>query len=214
MNKKLFYSLLFILMAVTFTSCDDVETYAEQRDAEYSAISNYIAKHHIKVISEKEFLANDTTTDVDKNEYVLFDATGVYMQIERKGSGEKLKKDESATVLVRFTETNINGDSVQLTNNILQYHYLVDKFDVRNVSGSFYASFDTGNSLMYKAYGSASVPSGWLVPLSYINLGRLADSEDEIAKVRIIVPHDQGHSNASQRVYACHYDLTYQRGAN
>ena len=67
---------------------------------------------------------------------------------------------------------------------------------------------------MYMAYGSASVPAGWLVPLSYIRLGRLVEEGDELAKVRLIVPHDQGHSYASQGVYACFYELTYQRGLN
>lgn len=197
-----------------FTSCNDVPTYAEQRDAERSAIASYIVKNNIKVISEKEFLANDTTTDVSKNEFVLFEATGVYMQIEHRGCGAVLKNNESTGVITRFSEYNINGDSLQLTNNILSYHYLCDKFNVTNTSGTFSASFDTTSSLIYRAYGSASVPGGWLVPLSYIKLGRLSSPEDELAKVRVIVPHDQGHSSANQGVYACMYTITYEREAN
>lgn len=211
--KKILYSLILAIISATFMSCDDIETYAEQRDAERAAIANYISKYGIKVISENDFLRNDTTTDISKNEYVLFEGSGVYMQIINRGCGEILKDNESATVLARFKEFNINGDSLQLRNDILSYHYLCDKFNVTNTSGTFSGSFDTTSSLLYLAYGSASVPGGWFVPLSYIKLGRLASKDDELAKVRIIVPHDQGHSSANQGVYACCYEITYQRGA-
>mgnify|MGYP003442222610 FL=1 len=212
--KKILYTLLCAVVAVTMTSCDDVETYAEQRDAERAAISKYLVDQKIKVISEKDFLANDTTTDVSKNEYVLFESSGVYMQIVNRGCGEILKKGESADVLTRFKEYNVNGDSLQLTNMSLTTGYLCDKYNVKNTSGSFTASFNTSSSLMYLAYQSASVPAGWLVPLSYIRLGRPAEEGDEIAKVKLLVPHDQGHQYASQGVYACFYELSYQRGLN
>ena len=200
------------MSVMTMFSCNDYETYAEQRDKELSAISYYIENHGIKVISESEFLANDTTTDVSKNEYVLLSSSGVYMQIINKGCGEKLKDGESTTVLSRFSEYNILGDSLQLSNLTVYGSYL-EKYDLRNVSGTFYASFQTSDpGLMYQAYGSASVPEGWLVPLTYVNLGRPEKEGDEIAKVRIIVPHDKGQSYASSGVYPCLYTLTYQRG--
>lgn len=210
--KKYIYSFLLAFVAFSMVSCDDFETYAEQRDKELSAIANYIVREKIKVISEEEFLANDTMTDVSKNEYVLFENTGVYMQVVSRGCGSILKNSESATVLCRFTEFNINGDSIQRSNDVLVNHYIVDKFDVRNESGTFYASFDTSSSLMYRAYGSAQVPNGWLMPLSYIKLGRPNGVDEEIAHVKIIVPHDQGQSSANSSVYACCYDITYQRG--
>ena len=87
-----------------------------------------------------------------------------------------------------------------------------------NTSGTFSASFkmsddNTGyHGVMYYRYSSASVPSGWLAPLSYIKLGRPANDGEEIAKVRLIVPHDQGHSSANSGVYACYYEITYERG--
>lgn len=216
--NKILYTLLTLVAAISFVSCDDVETYAEQRDAERSAISNYIKKNNIKVISENEFKENGNKTNVSKNEYVLFSATGVYMQIVHPGNGEILKNNEGTTVFVRFDEWNLNGDSLQLSNNNLAYHYLYDKFNVRNVSGSFFADFDSSTSLLCKAYnltgGVASVPSGWLIPLSYIKLGTEEEGDHELAEVNIIVPHDYGHAYASQGVYACHYHMTYQRGGN
>ena len=134
------------------------------------------------------------------------------MQIIRKGCGEKLKDGETATVLSRFTEYNILGDSLQLTNDVLYYSSIVDKMTVKNTSGTFTGSFISGSSLMYSAYSSASVPAGWLIPLAYVNLGRPSKEGDEIAKVKLIVPHTEGQYYATQNVYPCYYVLTYERG--
>lgn len=84
---------------------------------------------------------------------------------------------------------------------------------VKNTSGTFSGTFDKESSLMYNTYSSTAVPSGWLVPLTYIKLGRPASETDEIAKVKLIVPHSMGQSNASQNVYPCMYEITYQQGA-
>lgn len=209
--RKLSMLLLALVGAVVFTSCSDSETYADQKKKERSAINSYIAKNGIKVISEDEFF-KDSLTDTTKNEFVLFESSGVYMQIIRKGCGEKIKDGENATVLCRFTERNLLTDSLQLSNDIISYASLVDKMNVKRNSGTFTASFDASSSVMYSVYGSTSVPSGWLVPLAYIKLGRPASENDQIAKVRIIVPHTQGQKYAVQGVYPCLYDITYERG--
>lgn len=206
--------ILFAFAAIfTLMSCDDTESYADQKKKERAAINSYITKNKIKVISESEFLAQDTTTDVSKNEYVLFDNTGVYMQIIRKGCGEKLKDGETATVLCRFTEWNLLTDSLQLANNISASEFNhPDIMIVKNTSGTFKASFVAGSSVMYAIYGSTSVPAGWLTPLTYIKIGRPANPGEEIAKVKLIVPHTQGHQYATSGVYPCLYEITYQRG--
>lgn len=205
--------ILFAFAAIfTLMSCDDTESYADQKKKERAAINSYITNNKIKVISENEFFAQDTTTDVSKNEYVLFDNTGVYMQIIREGCGEKLKDGETATVLCRFSEWNLLTDSLQLTNDILGLAAQVDKMSVKNTSGTFKASFIKGSSVMYSVYGTASVPSGWLVPLTYIKLGRPSNPDEEIAKVKLIVPHTQGQQYATSGVYPCLYEITYQRG--
>lgn len=204
--------IITVFACFFFASCDDYETYAEQKDKERESVAAFISKHHIKVISESVFQQQNYTTNVDENEYVLFENTGVYMQIRNAGCGEVLKDGESARVLSRFDEYNVLGDSLQLSNKTLSLHYLVDKYDVRNVSGTFYASFIQGASFMASCYGSNSVPAGWLVPLTYIKLGRPSAEGENIADVRLIVPHDQGHSFASSGVYACYYEITYQRG--
>ena len=210
---KIKLALLACAALSTLMSCDDTESYADQKKKERSAIRSYIAKENIKVITEKEFHAQDSTTDVSKNEYVLFETTGVYMQIIREGCGEKLKDGETATVICRFKEWNLLTDSLQLANNIENSSLnFPDLMSVKNTSGTFKASFIQGSSVMYSIYGSGSVPAGWLAPLSYIKIGRPAKPGEEIAKVKLIVPHTQGHQYASSGVYPCLYEITYQRG--
>ena len=211
MNKlsNISLSLLGISMLV---ACDDTETYAEMKAKERAAINKYIADSAVTVISEAQFKANNYTTDVSKNEFVLFESNGVYMQIVRQGCGEKLKDGETSYALCRFTERNLMTDSLQLSNDVLYWSSMPEKMSVTNTSGTFTASFVSEESLMTYAYGSTSVPAGWLVPFTYIKLGRPAAADEEIAKVRLIVPAAQGQPYASQYVYPCLYDITYERG--
>lgn len=215
--KKLAFAFIAMLAMVSVASCDDTETYAEQRDRENAAIRRFINENGIDVITEAEFKAQDSTTNVggeDKskdNEFVLMKTSGVYMQIVRKGKGEPIKNGQTSTVLCRFTERNILTDSIQLTNNILSFASIPEKMSVTNTNGTYTASFDTSSSLMYTYYSTTSVPTGWLVPFNYINLARYSD-DDAIAKVNLIVPSTQGHQYASSGVYPCYYTITYERG--
>lgn len=204
--------LVIALLCVLAASCSKYETYAEQKEAESDAINAFIAKNNINVISESTFFSNGNVTDVSRNEYVLFASSGVYMQIVRKGCGEKLKKGETATVLCRFSERNIKTDSLVANTNGVSYRRFCDKMNVTNTLGNFTASFISGESWMADAYKTTSVPSGWLVPLAYINIGRPTTEDEEIAKVNLIIPHSQGHARATQYVYPCYYEITYERG--
>lgn len=206
---------LLIAMAsmLALTSCNDDVTYADQVKKERAAIKAYIANNKVKVISEDQFREQDNTTDTTKNEFVLFESSGLYMQIVRKGCGKPIADGETATVLCRYTERNLLTDSIQVSNTISAYYYrYVERMNVVNNSGTFTGSFDTSSSLMYLIYSTTSVPSGWLAVLPYINIGRLAKEDDELAKVRIIVPHDLGQTYATQSVYPCLYDITFERG--
>ena len=193
---------------IALTACNDHETYADQKKRERTAIKAFIQDQNINVISEEEF-KRDTITDVSKREFVLFDNTGIYMQIVRKGCGEKIKSGETTNVLCRFNEYNLLTDSLIHTNNVLYYASLPDKMAVTNMLGTFTASFTSGVMMSY--YGS-SVPAGWLIPLSYVNVGRMVSDGDELAKVKLIVPHSQGSSTALANVTPCYYELTYERG--
>ena len=201
--KNLFRLFILGCMVLFMASCHDTETYADQKKKERSAIKQFIEKQGIKVISEKEFKI-DSITDVSKKEFVLFENTGVYMQIVRKGCGEKIKYGESANVLCRFNEYNLLTDSLSLSNNVLYFSSLPDKMAVTNTLGTLEDSFISGNI--------RSVPSGWLVPLSYVNIGRMVNEDDQVAKVNLIVPHSQGTSRALASVIPYYYELTFERG--
>lgn len=217
-----------VLLVAGLVSCNDGETYAEQKEKERKAISAFIGRDavvmesktdtlihigKINVISESQFYQQDSMTNVEKNEYVLFKSTGVYMQIISKGAGEKLKSGETRRVYCRYTEFNIMADSVQTTNNSIFWEPRPDIIEVSNTSGTISGSFvmsSAGWGAMYTAYADKSVPAGWLIPFTYINIGRQASSDQPISKVRLIVPHSQGQKDASSRVYPCFYEISYQ----
>lgn len=203
--KKISYLFLSLfVLGMCFQSCDDSETYADLKKKEKKAIQSFIEKHNINVITETEFANQDSITDVSKNEYVLFNDNGIYMQIENIGNGEKLKDGEWKEINVRFWEIYVeSGDTTSVSNKLERQP---DTFMCKNNSGNFTASFTSGN--MYSTYGS-SVPTGWLVPLSYIKLGK-GPNQKEWGRVKIIVPHSAGHSDAAQTVYPCYYEIAYQ----
>ena len=201
--------LLALCSIFVLTACNKTETYAELKDKERSAINQFIVDRKIKVISETDFKSNGEVTNVADNEFVLFGSTGVYMQIVEKGCGEKIKKGETANVICRFSERNILADTLQLSNNVMYYSSMPDMMQVINNSGTFTASFTGG--LMYSVYGP-SVPTGWLVPLSYVNVGRPTEETDDIARVKLIIPAEQGQQYASQSVYPCYYEISFERG--
>lgn len=199
MNKKVF-TALWALLAVVMASCEDYETYAEQKEKERAHINDFIFERGITVIDMETFVANDSTTDVSKNEYVLFEDKGVYMQIVRKGEGEMMQDGDRGVFMARYLEYNIaQGDTI--SGNL--YASTPDYFTCERNGDTFSASFTQG--YMYGIYGSA-VPKGWLLPLSYITPGR---PNDKAAKVRLIVPHGEGTSNAAQYVYPTYYEITY-----
>lgn len=222
-------TLAILLVGAAISSCDDEETYAEQKEKERKAVSAFLNRNpllllgvdddtllstpKITVITQTQFEAQDSMTDVSKNEYVLFNSSGIYMQIVRKGPGERIKHGESKRVLCRYWEYNILGDSLQTTNMTPFWATNPEILDVSNNSGTISASFNTsinGGGAMYMVYNETTVPNGWILPMSYINLGRQTTADEGIALVRLIVPHSQGTSNATNNVYPCMYEISYQ----
>ena len=210
--KKLTYLFLFVVSMMLFSACRDQQTYADQKNREHAAINKFLADSAVNVISEEQFEAQNYTTDVSKNQFVLFQSNGLYLQIVRKGTGKAIKDGEHVRILCRFTERNLLTDSVQVSNVLYPlYSRFVETMDISNKSGTMTGSFDKKSSLMYTFYGTTTVPTGWLAPLRFLNIGRWDSADSEIAKVRIIVPHDVGQSNAVAAVYPCLYDITYER---
>ena len=222
----LFFAGAMTLCAWVLSSCEEEQTYAEQKKAEYRAISSFIQNgatvldsemgdtilhiDPINPISEADFYAQDSTTDVSRNQYVLFPSTGIYMQIVRKGAGKKLESGDTAVrLLCRYKEFNISADSLQTRNDNAYFIGMLDEMTVTNNYGTLTGTFTQG--MMRTNYNSINVPEGWLVPLRYVNIGRQLTADEEIAKVRIIVPHSVGQSDAVVKVYPCFYEITYQR---
>ena len=234
--KKFLFAIMAFAALFSLAACNDTETYKEQRDRELDSISSFLRHENVKVISEEEFKSRWekkqkdnsvvlTDTSKNNNEYVLFNSNGIYMQVLDMGCGDYIQKGETTDVLVRFYEYNLGlkaaicNESLQLTNNTVVYSYMLDKMSVTNNSGTFTGSFDTSNSLMAATYNSSTyygtsgtVPSGWLIPFSWVKIGRPKTDSERVAHVRILVPHSYGTTAASGSVYACLYDMTLQRG--
>jgi hypothetical protein len=213
MKKILFIMIAF---AAVLSSCNDYETYGDKKEKERNAIAKFISDSSIVVISEDQFNQQGYTTNLTRNEFVKLDKSGVYMQIVREGCGTKLQDGESTRLVCRFSEFDILEDTMTVCNNDPDLAYggksviaLPDIMQVSCSSGSYTASFESG--IMYSVTQSSSVPSGWLVPLSYIKVGRPQSETDDCAKVRLIVPHSQGRAAASSNVTPCYYEITYQR---
>ena len=206
--------LLIIAAIVVFASCNDYETYGDQKEKERNAINKFIADSSITVISEDVFNQNGQKTDLTRNEFVKLDKSGVYMQIVRQGCGTKLQNGETTNLICRCMEINIMKDTIGVITNAFYAASYPDVMRVTCTSGTFTASFTKAVSYnMYYCYGSAAVPAGWLVPLTYVNVGVPQNDDDEIAKVRLIVPHSQGHTVATSNVTPYYYELTIQREA-
>ena len=205
--KKLAYIL--ILLAVVLVSCNDYETYGDKKEKERNAIAKFIADSSFTVISEEEFVKNGYKTDLERREFVKLDKSGVYMQIVRQGCGDNVKENETLTIDCRYTEYDIINDSTMTQNVTVDFSSLPDRMTVTNSSGTFTATFISG--CMASIYGSTSVPAGWIVPLTYIKVGRPQTADETCSKVRLIVPHTQGHVYASSNVMPYFYTITYQR---
>lgn len=197
------YIFVLPLLALLFVACDDTVTYSEMKEKERDAVNNFVKEKGIKIISYAEFVANDSTTDVAKNEFVEID--DVYMQIvnnpKAASDARRIADGDTRNMLVRYYEYNIiEGDTIS-TNS---YMSEADEMRVTNKSGNYSATFTSG--MMASMYGNA-VPTGWLTPLNYLYFTRM---QGNLAKVNLIVPHSKGTVTATTYVYPCLYSITFQ----
>ncbi|MBQ3121553.1 MAG: DUF4827 domain-containing protein [Bacteroidaceae bacterium] len=195
--------LLLPLLALLFAACDDEVSYSDMKERETRAVKEFIRSEGINVISFNDFIKNDSTTDVENNEYVIID--DVYMQIVRNPKGvegaRQMRDGETLNVMARFVEYNIS-EADTILGNVFDSDN-PDYMRVKLDHGSYSATFTNG--YMAITYGSA-VPTGWLTPLPYIYFTR---RQSQTAKVRLIVPHTKGTSTASSYVYPCFYEITF-----
>lgn len=207
MNNKLKNIFFYALLLVFIVACDDTVTYSEMKEKEIASIKSFIKEQGIDVITFQEFIAQDTMTIVDKekkrNEYVEID--GVYMQIVHNPKdavdARRIDDGDTRNILVRYTEYNIQDDDTISSN---KYYSAPDEMRVTNTSGTYSATFISG--IMMDLYQNSYVPTGWLVPFSYLWFTR---HQSQLAKVNLIVPHTKGTSNATTYVYPCFYEITF-----
>lgn len=195
MKKLILFFLLLMLACIGFQACDDTMTYAEMKEREDDAVAAFIRDSSITVISQSQFLAQDTITNLDRNEYVQL-ASGVYMQIVDRGiEGDTVRNNDE--ILVRFSEYNILDKYVSYSN--LDAVTWLDTYRYTVTSSSIAGIFLEGAYWQY--YGSSAVPAGWLVPWDYIY---------DKSHIKLIVPSDMGSTTAMQSVVPYYYDIKYQ----
>ena len=203
--KRIVFAITAFIGLIVIASCNDYETYGDKKEKERENISKFISDSSFIIIPEEQFHEQGDSTG--PKEFVYLTNSGVYLQIVRRGCGDYIQDGEQLNLLCRYTEMNLN-DTTKGTTNAYYYVYDEDRIYVSRTGSTYTASFTEG--LMYSTYG-ASVPTGWLAPLPYIKIGRQEKATDELAKVRLIVPHTQGHSTATSYVYPYFYDITFQR---
>ena len=213
MNKLIYIALGVLTASFALSSCgDDEETYADQKKREAKQINNWISKQEIDVISLSDFLKDtitnnpETGPDKKRNEYVLFEDNGVYMQIIRRGDGRIMEKGDIWYMNARYLELYVD-DGDTLSMNL--YQQVPDVFYVKCTGGNYTSSFTSG--IMTLQYGS-SVPNAWLMTLPYIKPGIL--NGESAAKVRLIAPHNQGTQTAAASVYPVFYEIIISKQKN
>ena len=227
MKKQIFY-LLFI--SCVLQGCNKGITYADQKENEKNDIQSWIVKHDYKIISEEQFYKQDSLTN--ENEFVLLKESGVYMNIIQRGKGKRILDDGRYTIISRYLEIALSGienffvtgdtlsGNMKLRNypvfgpenwGLPQYMAQPDNYILTIDKNNYKASFKE-NSMMAYVYKTASVPSGWLIPLRFLKPASSIPTlpSEDIARVKLIVPHSQGSEQAMKYVYPCLYEITYQ----
>ena len=121
---------------------------------------------------------------------------GLVFQSCNNGKTYAEMKEEEREAIKRFIERE--------DINVISFEQFQEQDSTTNVK-SLSATFTEG--IMYNTYGTPYVPSGWLIPFNYIKVGREISGR---SKIRLIVPHSEGQSDASASVYPCYYEITYQ----
>ena len=209
--KKLIFAVLG-LVTIALSSCKEEEmTYAEQKEREAEQVRKWLDTHNIDVISLRDFLKDtitdnpETGPDFTRNEYVLFEDNGVYMQIVRRGAGHQISSGDTWFMNARYVEIYV-GTEDTLTMNLYQQD--PDIFYVKRTGDNYTASFQSG--IMTRAYGN-TVPNSWIMTIPFITPGLL---NGDGGKVRIIAPHNQGTQAAAQSVYPAFYEILITKQKN
>lgn len=177
---------------------DSILTYDKLKEIEASQIMKWISDHNISVTGPSSLL-EDSTSNVENNEYALFEDLGIYMQIVRRGDGSLIEDGETRYYNVRYVEVNI-GTGDTLTTNVYQQD--PDAFYLRRSGDNYGGAYISG--VMARTYGTP-VPNALMLPFQYIKPGTM--NSNSAAKVRLIVPHVHGTQKAATEVYPAFYEI-------
>lgn len=210
MKKLIFLFLTLLTAGSIFQACDDSKTYAEMLEDEKNAVEKFLKDSAIHVISQEEFERNDSTTNLDRNEYVAF-SNGIYMQVVKRefdANEDGFVKDDKFVnndiICVRYLEKKVVNGEITSFNIFMEewadrsYLYrdpVVFRYVLNELSSYSAGTFIELDYLW--SYGTG-VPQGWLLALPYIRNG---------AHVRLIVPSKMGHQKAQQDVLPFYYDI-------
>ena len=154
------------------------------------------------------------------------------MNIIQRGKGKRILDDGRYTIISRYLEIALSGienffvtgdtlsGNMKLKNypvfgpenwSLPKYMTQPDDYILTIDKNTYKASFKE-NSMMAYVYKTASVPSGWLIPLRFLKPANSIPTlpSEDIARVKLIVPHSQGSAQAMKYVYPCLYEITYQ----
>ena len=132
--KKIIYTLLLVSGMLSVASCNDYETYADLKEKEQNAISNYISRKGIQVIDEVTFKNQGETTDTTLNQYVLDKTLGgfemVYSKVSSSDCENKLPLSGRSNMeyYVKYNVVYCNFFSIivysnQNSNYLLDFRY-------------------------------------------------------------------------------------------
>lgn len=177
--------MVFALIGLSLTSCDNSKTYAELLTDETHYVNNFLADH--RVINS---IPADTVFEYGENApyYRIDDDGNLYMQVIDPGTpGNKVKSNE--LLYIRFTRYNL-------------VYYIDGEFKTSEgndnvLGGNFY--FRYGN---YELNSSYSLGSGVQAPLAYLPVD---------AVVNIVIKSQFGVPSEMSYVVPYLYSIRYFR---
>ena len=151
MKNKTLFATVVICLFCCLLSCNNGKTYAEKKEEEADAIERFKSMLADSIgatfISESQFIAQDSTTKA--NEFVLFDESGVYMNIMARGEGNVLK-DGHYNILSKFVERIVSdeatlgkksGDTLAINWGIYSKYTNPEEYKVTVSENSYYGAF-------------------------------------------------------------------------
>lgn len=183
MKKSIWLTFIAIATIITFSSCENTETYADKVKNEKKTIKRFLKDNDIEVIS---------TYPIDgkfkDNQFFWDESSGIYIHVVDTGNGVRASNVAPySSVYFRHKESRILPDTTQFTNISPGVQPLGFIYGQTN---TYIASKDETNNDRY-----LFLSPGAAAPLKYVGEGGI---------VKIIIPFNQG-SLYQQQAYEAAY---------